>query len=54
MHPLRLLLAVARIVAGVGLVLLMLKIAPSIAGHAAAHAGTYTPAAAAMVAPRTP
>ncbi len=54
MQPLRILLAAARIVAGVGLVVLLLKVAPTIASHAAGHAGTYSPAAAALVAPRTP
>lgn len=54
MQPLRILLAAARILAGVGLVFLLLKVAPTIANHAAGHAGTYSPAAAALVAPRTP
>lgn len=53
MHPLRYLIAALRIVAGVAIIVAMLKIAPMIAGHAAVHAGTYSPAAAAMTAPRT-
>ncbi len=53
MQPLRLILAAARIVAGVALVVLVLKIAPTIASQAAGHAGTYSPAVAAMGAVRT-
>ncbi|MBK9115481.1 MAG: hypothetical protein IPM22_07525 [Betaproteobacteria bacterium] len=53
MQPLRYLLAALRIVAGVAIIVVMLKIAPTIAGHAAVHASTYSPAAAAMTAPRT-
>jgi hypothetical protein len=53
MQPLRLILAAARIVAGVALVVLVLKIAPTIANQAAGHAGTYSPAAVAIGAVRT-
>ncbi len=53
MQPFRLILATLRIVAGAALVVAMLKIAPTIASHAAGHSVTYTPAAAAMTAPRT-
>jgi len=53
MEPLRLILAAARIVAGVALVVLVLKIAPTIANQAAGHAGTYSPASAAIGAVRT-
>ena len=53
MQPLRLILAAARIVAGVALVVLVLKVAPTIASQAVGHAGTYSPAAVAIGAVRT-
>ncbi|MFO1315120.1 MAG: hypothetical protein U1F58_05910 [Burkholderiales bacterium] len=53
MQPLRYLFAALRVVVGVAIIVAMLKIAPTIASHAAQHAGTYSPAAAAMTAPRT-
>ena len=43
---LRLVLAAVRIVAAVGLVVLVIKIAPTLADHAASHSGTYASVAA--------
>ena len=49
MSHFRILLAAARVVAAMALAFLVIRIAPTLAGHAAGHAGTYaTPAATAV------
>lgn len=49
MKPLRYLFAALRIVAGVAIIVVMLKIAPTIAGYATAHASPHSPATAAAM-----